>query len=206
MHMHRQHTHTHICTCAHTHTSLFHIPAYNIFSTWYLYLFYKYITGIMVIQHWEGLMKLYFFFNIWNCYHNCFTICVYQVLVILNVTMVTKYRSNIDLMHYVVRNFFMTLALITVITNCLRNYLGNTKWGKACKLCCNSNTDSLLILWFWHNCHKFVVVFVIPATAVRQDKDNRKGRHHKIWLHSLRLPHTLTLWRWATHIWVVPRS
>lgn len=48
--------------------------------------------------------------------------------------MVTKYRSNIDLMHYVVRNCIMMMALITIITNCLWNCLGNTKCRKFCKL------------------------------------------------------------------------
>jgi hypothetical protein len=58
--------------------------------------------------------------------------------------MVTKYRSNIDLMHFVFRNFIMMLALITINTNFLWNYLGNTKCRDFCKLCHNSYIDSLL--------------------------------------------------------------
>jgi hypothetical protein len=53
----------HMQTFAHN-TSSFHIPSYKIFSIWYFYLLYQYITGIMVIQYWERLMKYWIIFPV----------------------------------------------------------------------------------------------------------------------------------------------
>jgi hypothetical protein len=61
--------------------------------------------------------------------------------------MVTKYRSIVDLLCYVFKNFVMMLALITIITNYAWNYLGNTKCKKFCEL----QYNSLQILYLFYD-------------------------------------------------------